>query len=298
MIDDLTINLVATEPPPAGHNVTLEHGGVTRFGAFRLAAVGEQIAQLQSELRKKAPIAETLKTAGAALFEELLRDDLRDAYVSARTLSATQTGRLRLRINSDQPALVAIPWEYLYDRRQEQWLALRPELSLVRGLPLVGREPQPVTGPLRVLVMVADPTDLPPLNSAGEVANLQAIEATGMIEVLLVEPTYGALLSALRQQNPHVFHFVGHGAFPNAESGRQAGVRHVRISAAGDDPAPATQGMLAFCRDDGAADLVEAERLAPLLADCASLGLVVLNACEGAVTGREPSLANNRPLPV
>ncbi|MEZ4862149.1 MAG: CHAT domain-containing protein [Caldilineaceae bacterium] len=290
MIDDLTIHITATEPPADGANVTLSYGGATAEGRFSLTAVADPVARLQQALTERRPAPATLQAAGAALFDALLGGQLFRAYTRAVTQSAQQGHNVRLRLHSTLPALLAIPWEYLYDRDQGQWLALRPELSLVRGLPLPRHTPQPVTGPLRVLVMVSDPTDLPPLNSAQEVANLEQIEATGVIELIRIEPTYDALLSALRHE-PHVFHFSGHGVFSTAASRHTAGERHLSATAASATPPRENQGMLAFCHPNGTADLIEADRLAPLLAGCTTLGLVLLNACEGAVTGAHSAFA-------
>ncbi len=290
MVDDLEIIITAVEPPEQGNNVTLRYGNDTQFSIFSLAAVNESLTQLKTELTKTDPAPSVLKAAGIDLFAQLLGDQLASAYTRATTQSAQQGHKLRLRIVSDQPDVIAVPWEYLYDQGKGQWLALHREISLVRGLPLAGRDVQPITGPLRVLVMASDPTDLPRLNSARELANLEKIAATGMIDLHRIAPSYEALQNALRQ-DPHVFHFIGHGTFPDAQSGCTAGARHLRWDSATDDPPKETQGMLAFCRTDGTAYLIEADRLAPLLAGCETLGLVLLNACEGAVTSEQSAFA-------
>lgn len=289
MLDDLTINLIATEPSAKGHNVTRRYADdPDEYGSFNLVAVASLLAQLNAELRKAQPAVATLKAAGAALFDELLGHERFRAYTRR---SMDRGHSLRLRIHSDQPALLTIPWEYLYDREGDQWLVLRPELSLVRGLPLPRYEPQPVTGPLRVLVMLSAPTDLPSLNSAREVANLEQVEATGVIDLVRVDPTYAALQDALSRDKPHVFHFIGHGAFPNAQSAHTVIARHLKALPEDGDPPTAQQGLLAFCAPTGAADLIEADRLAPLLARGKTIGLVLLNACEGAVTGNSSAFA-------
>ena len=45
------------------------------------------------------------------------------------------------------------------------------------------------------------------------------------------------------------------------------------------------QGVLAFCQAGGAAEFIPADKLAILLAGCKTLRLVLLNTCQGAVTG-------------
>jgi len=39
MTHNIIINITATEPPPAGHNVTLTDGDATVYGSFSLGAV-------------------------------------------------------------------------------------------------------------------------------------------------------------------------------------------------------------------------------------------------------------------
>lgn len=274
MIDDLSINLIANEPPTDGHNVTFEYSGATEYGDFSLGAVTDALAQLDHELRTAQPAVELLKTAGGKLFDQLLGGRLYRAYTRAVPRSSERDHKLRIRIHSDQPALINIPWEYLYDGDQQQWLALHPQVSLVRGLPLQRQAAQPVNDVLRVLVMLSNPSDLPTLNSSAELASLQQAETSGRLDLLRIDPTYAALQSALRQYQPHVFHFVGHGAFS---------------SAAGSSTEQA--GQLAFCSQTGQAEMIAADRLAPLLAGSESLRLVVLNACEGAMTGQSSAFA-------
>lgn len=271
MSEEFELIINSDEPPTGGQNVTARYGGGMRMGCFSLATVREAVVALHELLHEPTPNVTALAQHGATLYRALFADTIGEGWRAALAAAATRNARLRLRIYTQQPALIAIPWEYLYDESTAHWLALRSELSLVRGLPLQRRPPQPVAGLLRVLVMVAAPTDQPPLDSARELANLQAATATAAIELIPIEPTFAALQAALRQQ-PHGLHFIGHGFFPaTAEA--------------------TAQGTLAFCNADGQADYVAADRLAPLLAGCTSLGLVVLNACQGAVTNATSAFA-------
>lgn len=263
MFDDLEITITLAELT-AGDNVTIRYGNATETGAFSLAAVADHVTRLNATLNLVQPTLEILKSAGSALFDALLGGDLLRTYAQA-----TAPGRrVRLRLNSKLPDLIAIPWEYLYDRKREHWLALQPDLSLVRNLPVPGRKPVAVEGMLRVLVMISDPSDLPPLDTAAEWANLEAVADVAAIDLIRVEPTYAALLGALRQQ-PHVFHFIGHGAFDTATQ----------------------QGLLYLQGDDGSADPVPAERLTRVLTGCESLRLALLNACQGATAGNRSAFA-------
>ena len=265
MTAEFEIIISSEEPPPGGTNLTVRADQGMRMGRFSLAAVADAVAKLQALLQEPAPAPAALAQPGALLYQALFAGAVGEAWRDCLTLAAERKTPLRLRIYAESPALLAISWEYLYDESNQRWLALQPNLSLVRGLPLQQRPPQPVTGRLRVLVMIASPSDLPQLNSAQELANLTLATTTAAVELIVIAPTYVALQDALRRQ-PHVFHFVGHGFF-EATAGATA------------------QGSLLFCDAEGKAEPIDGNRLAPLLASCPSLGLVVLNACEGGVSG-------------
>lgn len=263
MFEDLEITITAPEAA-AGDNVILRYGNTTATGTFSLAAVADQVTQLNAALDQGPPSADIWKRTGRTLFDALLGGDLIRLYAQA-----TAPGQqVRLRLNSKTPDLLAIPWEYLYDRQHEYALALHSALSLVRSLPVPGRKAVAVEETLRVLVMISDPSDLTRLASATEWTNLEGVADVADIELIRIAPTYEALLGALRQQ-PHVFHFVGHGLFDTANQ----------------------EGLLYLQKADGTSDPRSAEQVATLLAGCDSLRLVLLNACQGATAGNRSAFA-------
>ena len=263
---EFELSISAAEASPGGGNVTVRYPKGMRMGAFSLTQISQIVAEMAEELRARQPRREWMEQAGGALFDSLFDRQVLAAYRECRTLAESQHTGVRLRLFTDQPAVMAVPWEYLYDSQNSGWLALDPKLSLVRGLPLGGRDPLPVDDNLRVLVMIADPTDLDPLDSGREWANLAAATGVAAVELIRIEPTLVALQDALRQRQPHIFHFVGHG------------------SADGE--------AVLFLRDaDGLADAIAGDRLSPLLAGCPSLRLVFLNACEGSAPGTTSAFA-------
>ena len=126
--------------------------------------------------------------------------------------------RLRLRL-TDAPALAGLPWELLYDRRANAFLAQSERTPLVRYLdvPQVIR-PLAVDGALRLLVVVSSPTDLPELDGDAEFARVTTALAdriaSGQVVVdRLPKATVSELGQWLRTHDVHVLHFVGHGDF-------------------------------------------------------------------------------------
>lgn len=207
------------------------------------------------------------KKFGGKLFKAVFTDDLRSCLRSSNDEADRQGMGLRVRLRlADVPELGDLPWEYLYDPALNRFLALSIETPIVRYLDLPEAvRPVRVKPPLRILTVIASPSDLPPLEVDREFENLSRavgeLVAQGVIAVdRLAEPTLAGLQRCLRQTEYHVFHFIGHGGFD-----RQA-----------------EDGILFFQSPEGRGRAVSAQYLGALLHDHRSLRLAVLNACEGA----------------
>jgi hypothetical protein len=206
---------------------------------------------------------------GAALFDAMFAGAaLQRLDAALDALGDARHEGLRLCIDlSGAPELAAMPWEYLYHRNRNFFLALSPDLSVVRYVQM----PEPVRKlhvepPLRVLAMACSPRDLPPLDVARERdrmrQSLSRLVDARMVEVdWVAENSLAAIIGALAQRDYHIFHFMGHGALEE-EEGR-------------------TRGFLMFEGPDGAATLVGADRLGQAFRR--SVRLALINACEGAV---------------
>jgi Tol biopolymer transport system component len=217
--------------------------------------------------RISPPQATAIKDFGGRLFEAVFSPELHiNLAISQNRADAIDAGlRIRLRF-SDCPELSELPWEYLYDREHNRFLCLSDRTPLVRYLEVSDSvRVVPVTPPLRILVVIASPSDLQQLDSEQEWSNVTAalsqLTQRGRVEVVrLAKPTMGALLRQLRRDTYHIFHFIGHGGFdPNTQG-----------------------GMLAMEDDHGRARLVGGDDLGMLLHNHRSLRLAVLNSCEGA----------------
>lgn len=198
---------------------------------------------------------------GAALLR--LRENL--AHTSQRDVGL----RIRLRL-SDVPELAELPWEFLYDRDRDSFLALSAYTPIIRYLELPDRaRPLPVSPPLRVLVVIPNPRDRDRLDSEREWNSLQeALKPLVSRHLVQLErlgvPHFSKLRRHLRENPVHVLHFIGHGDY--------------------DDEAH--NGELVFEDEHGKADHVSADQVATVLNDHRLLRLVVLNSCEGARASR------------
>lgn len=168
---------------------------------------------------------------------------------------------LRIRLHIGPAELMILPWELIYD---EEYLGLRRRFPIVRYLD-VPDPPKPfaVRPPLRVLVAMSQPTDLPPFAVEAELLNIRRTleQLPDQIQVDVLESTQRQDLLARLRHDYHVLHYIGHGKFDGAE------------------------GHLVFEDPEGRADPVPALLLGQMVAD-SDLRLAVLNACETSLTGR------------
>jgi WD40 repeat protein len=228
-----------------------------------------QIALLRSaNLRRRVLSDEeqAIQDFGASLFAAVLNGDALALFDHSRAQAAQQgLAGVRLRLRIQAPELAALPWEYLYDARQSEYICLSRGTPLVR-YPESAQPIQPlkITPPLRILGMISSPTDLDTLDVAREKERMQqslaSLQQTGHVELTwLSGQTWQDLQEAMWGGPWHIFHFIGHGGFdPRSE-----------------------EGVLALADDAGNTNLLSATQIGRLLANHSALRLVVLNACEG-----------------
>jgi CHAT domain len=231
-----------------------------------------QIALLRSGGKPRSLLSReerSVQEFGQALFEALFTGEVRSRYDISCERARHEDRGLRLKLRIQSPELAALPWEFLYDPRRADYICLSRETPIVRYLEL----PQPVpffkvTPPLRILGMVASPSNLPGLDADRERERVERaiadLRARGLVELVWLQgQTWRDLQRAMRGGPWHVFHFVGHGSYD----------------------ANRDEGLLALVGDNGQSEYLPATQLARLLADHPSLRFVLLNACEGARAG-------------
>ena len=204
---------------------------------------------------------------GRQLFEALLSSEIIESYRESLVLARVSGKGLRLRLRIDAPEIAMLPWEFLYDGKDNFGpLCLSRETLLTRYLEVSGSSTSlQLEPPLNILGMVATPSDQLALNVEGEKKliedSVEHLVDRGFVNLSWLEGgTWRDLRKKLRQDEWHVFHFIGHGGF-NPET---------------------REGLIAFVGEDGKTDHLTASQLADLLVDHRSLRLVVLNACEGS----------------
>lgn len=228
-----------------------------------------QIALLRSGGKRRRALLheeQIVQQFGRDLFEALFTNEIRNRYDVSLREAAHQTKGLRLKFRIRSPELAALPWEYLYDKRINEYISLSRITPIVR-YPELPQSIQllTVTLPLRILGMVASPGELSPLNVKDEKQRVEeaveSLQQKGLVELKwLAGQTWRDLQQEMCGGPWHVFHYIGHGGFnPNTD-----------------------EGFIALADQQGHKHHSSASQLSRLLADHTSLRLVLLNSCEGA----------------
>jgi hypothetical protein len=168
---------------------------------------------------------------------------------------------LRVRLRIDPEELSLLPWEYCFDPRTRQFLALERQTPIVRyiaegfGAPTTLTMPRPV----KLLVVLAAPKDQPELDMDREEAGIrQALQNVPVELSVLRHATIEKLHDTLLTVDPHIVHFSGHGVV-------SGGVGALALEKPG----------------SGETDPLTARQLRGLL-NHLDITLAVLNACETA----------------
>ena len=236
-----------------------------------------RIGQRQQGMRRmESPAMEAAKQFGGRLFQALFAGELKSCLQSSLDEASYRNAGLRIRLRlSGAPDLLDIPWEFLYNAALNRFLLLSIESPLVRYLDLPRRvDMLKVTPPLRILVMIASPSDCVPLDVEHEWRVLKqavaALEASGLLVLdRLTQATLAALQKQLQRVDYHIFHFIGHGSYD----------------------AQAQDGVLLLEDEMGKGRPVSGQYLGMILHDEKTLRLAFLNSCEGGRTARSDPFA-------
>ncbi len=198
---------------------------------------------------------------GKILFDTLFTGDILKYYDEDQEKAVSQGRRLRLKLHIESPELAALPWELLYYPRRGAYVCQLDSASVIRH-PLLSRPMPPIVadGPLRVLGMVASPSDMPPIDVTHEqqrlVKAIQDMESNGRVELeWLKGQTWRDLQEAMNTGTWHVVHFVGYGRFSRS----------------------ANEGFISLVSQSGQPLRLGATQLARLLTASGKTGLVLLN---------------------
>ncbi len=218
-----------------------------------------------------------LTVLGSHLYNGLFSSDISKQFKTEYdNIQKEPATILRLILEFEQGAkeLAEMPWEYIYcpDEPHERgfFLATRSKLILARHVPLNVDLPNPVSRPLRILMIVSKPekdsdgTEMGPVNAEPVIKTIEDLKDRRKDDIktdTLFQPMKRALTEKIKDFKPHVLHFMGHGKYKNGA------------------------GYLALVSDE---DTKKARWISDQdLADCFvdyQPHLIFLHACEGAHT--------------
>ena len=266
---------------PKFAQVFASYGGARVTSAMRLHAdkgeprtnfgdiinVHERIKAYTNREQGSLPSDEEMIRFGGKLFETLLQGDVRRLYDEARTRQ--QRRRLDLVLTSMIPWIAEKPWEFAYDSGRQTFLATE-EIHFVRNV-LTNVPADPILrsdGPLRILVASAQPVGFGRLSIEQEVEvirrGFEALIEAGLVVVeVLARATPAQIHDYLSSGMWQVVHFIGHGAYDEAEN----------------------EGFLVF-EDDRGGKYRLGERAVREIFCKRGVSLVFLNACESGRGGR------------
>jgi formylglycine-generating enzyme required for sulfatase activity/outer membrane protein assembly factor BamD (BamD/ComL family) len=219
-----------------------------------------------SPRRSPSPEQKTVQDFGSDLFNALITGEIRNRYDVSMEKAQFNGKGLRIRLRIQSANLAMLPWEFLYEPRQKEYMSLMRSISIVR----YPEHPQPIQPlnvklPLRILgmaVSLEDQTELEINNEKQRINEaLKNLQDNGIVELTwLSGQTWRDLAKAMRTGPWNIFHFIGHGGF---DQGRN-------------------EGYIDLAKEGGGIHRISANDLKKLLADHHDLRLVILNSCEGA----------------
>ncbi len=239
------------------------------FPKNEMQGVAEQFDLLLSPDKDQPPPRLTLEQIGHALYESLFAGKVGQRFHESRASleGGGQDEGLRIRLNFDlaDPGillLAGLPWELVRDEERADFLGRLRNISIVRYVPVSRSSLPPFTGPLKVLVAMAGPSDLPHLDLEAEWKKIWTAlgQSPGISVDMIRQPSLADLWTKLLEDTWHVLHFIGHGGFDD-ESGN---------------------GTVCFVAPGGKEQPVTGALLGEHLKSFPNLRLVFLNACNTA----------------
>jgi len=222
-----------------------------------------------------------LETVGGRLFDALFSGAVRDEFywhmgcAEAESRSRGEERPLRILLQLQGDKLGNVPWELLFDRSREEFLALSRRATLTRSVGTEGPFPQLLALPIRVGFLVNAPRDQSRFGfahfSTDELLDEVKVirRALGRLEkegaVICEKPMSGGIPEFQERMMPgkdplHVLHVIGHGCFRGG------------------------QGRLLFSDSKGSGCLKEAAWFRTQIRQ-ESMRLVFLNCCRTGVFG-------------
>ncbi len=206
---------------------------------------------------------------GQALYDFLFVPVVAELWNTSLGIAYAKGQGLNFRLRIESPELDQLPWEVLYDRAKDRFIAPSLQTPLLRFVQLSEPiSPLDIKLPLRVLLAISNPSDYPELNTQKEIKwiyeALSPIIDQNFVSINTLFPTSSRALQSHLRKGYHILHYIGHGYTD----------RHKR-----------TNNLVLTKESSGESSLQDAETIGYLLRS-SGVQLAFLNACQTATTHR------------
>lgn len=267
-----TVRVVASPVGPAEESMRLPFDGV----ALEKHLTDLQFAILSSSGQLRADTTQEegiVREFGRVLFDAAFSGRVRENYAKSLEAANKPGQGLRLKLNIQAPELASLPWEFLYDSAEGDFVCLSRKTPVVRYIGTgTTRWPEGtarVNAPLRIFGVAPRYLGRAKLEVEKEQGLIKkAVEGLESVELVWFEgQSWHDLHREMERGRPwHIFHFIGHGSF-DEDSG---------------------QGTIRLTGDRGEPYHMNARELGLLLdGHSDTLKMAVLNSCEGARANRK-----------
>jgi hypothetical protein len=200
--------------------------GALDFNRLRQQTIDVFVDRL---VRNEGASRRELAILGEHLYDGLLTGDVEE-FVRERLTKATPEQRVQLRLKLPYPdrlrddlpsKLASYPWEYLYSYDLRTFVVQKASLVLSRYVaPRKGLGRIDCKEELRIGLVFANPSDpdLGVIDATELIGKVQALDALpGIVVARPPQPTPSGLTTFLKEFQPQVLHFIGHGGLERGE---------------------------------------------------------------------------------
>lgn len=224
---------VQVEKWDARHQNVGQPSGIFRYQEKRETMIPLlEIASQHAALNDSSKVRVLGEALFDVLFDEVLRQDFVNVYYDV-VQKDKQLLRVELDIDErEMPDVAALPWEFTClpgnANLGQIWMGTDPNLIFARRRSQWRSAPEIQLNPgekLRIALAISAPTNLGSVVSEKVQVQLEKLakSLSNRIELLpIINPATSEAIDALLEQEPHIFHFIGHGRFHN-ESGEDVG---------------------------------------------------------------------------
>lgn len=225
----------------------------------------ENFQEILQKIRMFSSSRDENRWLGNTLFDSLFKGELFHLLKNNIEKARAERKILRLCLSFDAPELICLPWELMHSPRiPPGFLVLNKRISITRYISLFQPLKKPEFHiPLKILVVVSNPSDLRPLKVQNEIKllkkSLRMLRWGGDVRLRFCRKATLEFLRKELDRKPDIVHYIGHSYFDPSENA----------------------SYLCFETEAGHHELVDEETIGNMLYE-SSIKLVILNSCESA----------------